>query len=87
MSKEVRIDFARMKHLHQFLRRQYVFATGLSEEAVDKYYFVKYTTFRRFMAKPDRYAIIRRAVAEKVGPTHTEAGAWKLVGNVCVGNV
>ena len=87
MTKEVRIDFARMKHLHQFLRRQYVFATGLSEEAVDKYYFVKYATFRQYMAKPDRYAIIRRAVAEKVGPTHTEAGAWKLVGNVWVGNV
>ena len=64
-----------------------MFAIGLSEEVVDNYYFVKYTTFRKYMAKPDRYAIIRRAVAEKVGPTHTEAGAWKLVGNVWVGNV
>ena len=40
MRKELRIDFARKRHLYNHMKKQYALATGRSEEVVDKHYFV-----------------------------------------------
>ena len=67
MVKELRIDFAKRKHLYAFLKKQYVFATRRSQETVDKYFFVSLSRFRQLLDDVERYRVIRDAIAEKVG--------------------
>ena len=78
MVKELRIDFAKRKHLYAFLKKQYVFATQRSQETVDKYFFVSLSRFRQLLDDVGRYRVIRDAIAEKVGTIPDRASEWKL---------
>lgn len=77
MRKELRIDFARKRHLYNHMKKQYALATGRSEEVVDKHYFVGKDRFYQYLKVIGKYKVIRDAVAERVGPLH-DGGAWKL---------
>ena len=78
MRKELRIDFARKKHLYNHMKEQYALATGRTMEVIERHYFVGPERFYQYMENIGQYKVIADAVAERVGPT-TSAGPWKLV--------
>eukprot|EP01050_Picozoa_sp_SAG11_P009582 SAG11_NODE_912_length_6580_cov_2.243018_2_plen_169_part_00 len=81
MRKELRIDFARKKHLYNpagDMKKQFALATGRSEKVVDKHYFVGEDRFYQYLKVIGKYKVIQDAIEERIGPGTAAAGPWKL---------